>query len=66
MISVADPYSCDLGFLDQSLLFLSSSSSIVLISVSGPSVPDPLVFRKFGSAMNRTRTYGSVARNSDH
>jgi hypothetical protein len=29
-------------------------------------VPDPLLLRKLGSAGNQTRTYGSVARNSDH
>jgi hypothetical protein len=29
-------------------------------------LPDPLLLRKYGSAENRTRTYGSVARNSDH
>jgi hypothetical protein len=29
-------------------------------------VPDPLLLRKFSSAGNRTRTYGSVVRNSDH
>jgi hypothetical protein len=29
-------------------------------------VPDPLLFRKSDSAGNRTRTSGSVARNSDH
>jgi hypothetical protein len=47
------------------LRFLSSSSSIVLTRLSGP-VPDPLLLRKSGSAENRTRTSGSVARNSDH
>jgi hypothetical protein len=47
------------------LLFLSSSSSIVPTRLSGP-VPDPLLLRKSGSARNRTRTFGSVARNSDH
>jgi hypothetical protein len=31
----------------------------------GP-VSDPLLLRKSGSARNRTRTFGSVARNSDH
>jgi hypothetical protein len=30
------------------------------------SVPDLLLLRKSGSAVNRTRTSGSVARNSDH
>jgi hypothetical protein len=29
-------------------------------------VPDPLRHRKSGSAGNRTRTFGSVGRNSDH
>jgi hypothetical protein len=29
-------------------------------------VPDPLLLRKSGSAGNRTRISGSVARNSDH
>jgi hypothetical protein len=29
-------------------------------------VPDPLLLRKSGSAVNRTRVLGSVARNSDH
>jgi hypothetical protein len=29
-------------------------------------VADPLLLRKTGSAENRTRTFGSVARNSDH
>jgi hypothetical protein len=29
-------------------------------------VPDPLLHRKSGSAGNRTRISGSVARNSDH
>jgi hypothetical protein len=29
-------------------------------------VPDPLLLRKWGSAGNRARTSGSVARNSDH
>jgi hypothetical protein len=29
-------------------------------------VPDPLLLRKSGSAGNRTRASGTVARNSDH
>jgi hypothetical protein len=29
-------------------------------------VPDPLLLRQSGSAGNRTRTSGSIARNSDH
>jgi hypothetical protein len=29
-------------------------------------VPNPLLLRKSGSAGNRTRTFETVARNSDH
>jgi hypothetical protein len=29
-------------------------------------VQDPLILRKSGTARNRTRTSGSLARNSDH
>jgi hypothetical protein len=47
------------------LLCLSSSSSVVLTRLSGP-VPNPLLLRKSGSAGNRTRTSGSVAKNPDH
>jgi hypothetical protein len=46
------------------LLFLSSSSSVVLTRLSAP-LPDPLLLRKSGSAGNRIRTSGSVARNSE-
>jgi hypothetical protein len=46
------------------LLFLSSSSSIVLTRLSGAR-SDPLLLRKSSSAGNRTRTSESVARNSD-
>jgi hypothetical protein len=46
------------------LLFLSSSSSIVLTRLNA--VPDPLHLRKCGSAANRARTSGYAARNSDH
>jgi hypothetical protein len=56
--SVTDPYGHILGFLDR------SRSSIVLTRQiwprSRPTTP------KMGSAGNRTRTSGSVARNSDH
>jgi hypothetical protein len=46
----------------EQLLFLSSSSSVVLVDP----IPDSLLLRKSGSTGNRTRTPGSVARNSDH
>jgi hypothetical protein len=47
------------------LLFLSSSSSIVLTSWVDP-IPGSLLLGKSGSAGNRDRASGSVARNSDH
>jgi hypothetical protein len=47
------------------LLFLSSSFSVVFTRPSGIR-SDPLHLRKSGSAGNRTRTSGSVAKNSDH
>jgi hypothetical protein len=46
------------------LLFLSSSSSIVLTRLSGPRTRPTI--RKSDSAGNRTRTSGFVARNTDH
>jgi hypothetical protein len=36
VVSVMDPYGRILGFLDRSRYFLSSSSSVVLTSLSGP------------------------------
>jgi hypothetical protein len=47
------------------LIFLTRSSSIVLTTMSGR-VSNPLLLRKSGSAGNRTRASGSVAKNSDH
>jgi hypothetical protein len=47
------------------LIFLPSSSSVVLMRLSGPRYRPTLV-RKSGSAWNLTRTSGSAARNSDH
>jgi hypothetical protein len=47
------------------LSFLPSSSSIVLTRLSGPRSRHT-TSQKSGSAGNRTRTSGSVARNSDH
>jgi hypothetical protein len=64
MVTVTDPCGSILGFLDEPLLFLPSSSSIVLMRLSGPrSTP---LLRISGSVGDRTRTSGSVARNSDH
>jgi hypothetical protein len=65
VVSVTDPYGCNLEFLDlEPLLFLSRISSIVLTRLSGP-VQDPILLRKSGSAGNPIRTSESVARNSD-
>jgi hypothetical protein len=58
------PTVVNLGFLDpEPLLFHSSSPSVFLTRLSGP-VPDPILFRKSGSARNQTPTSGSAARNS--
>jgi hypothetical protein len=66
VVSVTDPQGSILIFSrPKTLLFLPSSSSIVLTRLSGP-VPDPLLLTKSGSAGNRSRDSGSVARNSDH
>jgi hypothetical protein len=55
------PTAFNLGVLDpESLLFHSSSSSVIVTRLSGPRS------RKSGSAGNRTPTSGFVARNSDH
>jgi hypothetical protein len=51
-------------FWTGAVTFLSSSSSVVLRGWVDP-VPDPLLFFS-GSAGNRTRASGSVAKNSDH
>jgi hypothetical protein len=65
-VSVTDPYGRILGFLDQSrYFFFQVASQLILMRLSGPR-PDPLLVRKSGSLGNRTRTTGSVARNSDH
>jgi hypothetical protein len=47
-----------------SLLFLLRRHSVVLSGVGGL-LPEPLIVRKSGRGGNRTRTSGSVARNSD-
>jgi hypothetical protein len=66
VVSVTDPlWSYSRISRPEPLLFLSSSSSVVLTRLSGP-VPDPLLLGKSGSAGNGTRTSGSVARNSEH
>jgi hypothetical protein len=55
------PYS---RFSRQAATFLSSSSSVVLTRLSGPRSRPTTFFS--GSAGNRPRASGSVAKNSDH
>jgi hypothetical protein len=64
MVSVTDPYDCILGFLDRSRYFLFQVAPQLYSWGWVDPVPDPLLLRKSGSAGNRTRTSGSVARNS--
>jgi hypothetical protein len=64
VVSVIIPYGRILGFLYRSFYFSTSSSSVVLTRLSGP-LSIPTIFF-FGSAGNRTRASGSVAKNSDH
>jgi hypothetical protein len=66
VISVTDPYGRILGILDRSRYhFFRVALQLYLRGWVGP-VPGPLLLIKSGSAGNRTRTSGSVARNSDH
>jgi hypothetical protein len=66
VVSVADPLGRNLGFIDRCRYFsFQVAPQLYSRGWVGP-VPDPLLLRKSGSAGNRTRTTGSVARNSDH
>jgi hypothetical protein len=58
MVSVTDPYSRILGFLEGAATFRSSSSSVVLTRLSGPR-SRPITFFS-GSPGNQTRASGSV------
>jgi hypothetical protein len=66
VISVTDPYGRILRFLDWSLYFFFQVAPQLYSLGRLDPVPDPLLFRKSGSAGNRTRNSGSVARNSGH
>jgi hypothetical protein len=65
VVSVTDLCGRILGFLDRSRYFFQAAPQLYSRSCVNP-VADPLLLRKSGSAGNRTRTSGSVARNSDH
>jgi hypothetical protein len=66
VVSVTDSYGRILGFLDRSHCFFFQVAAQLYSRGWVDPVPDPLLLRKSGSAGNRTRTSGFVARNSDH
>jgi hypothetical protein len=66
VVSAADPYGHNLGFLDRSRYFFFQVAPQLYSLGRVDPVPDPLLVRKSGSVGNRTRTTESVARNSDH
>jgi hypothetical protein len=66
VVSVKDPYDRILCFLDSSRYFFFQVALKLYSRGWVDPVPDPLLLRKCGSAGNRTRTSGSVAKNSDH
>jgi hypothetical protein len=59
-------YGRNLGFLDRSRYFFFQVAPQLYSRGCVNPVPDPLLLRISGSYRNRTRTSGSVARNSDH
>jgi hypothetical protein len=66
VVSVTDPYGHILGFLDRSRYFFFQVAPHLYSRGWVDHVPDPLLLRKSDSAGHRTRSSGSVARNSDH
>jgi hypothetical protein len=62
VVSAADPYGRILGFLNRSRYFFFQAAPRLYSRGWVDPVPDPLLLRKSGSAGNRTRTSGSVAR----
>jgi hypothetical protein len=66
VVSVTDPYSRILGFLDRSRYFFFQVAPQLYSRGWVDPVPDPLLLIKCGSSWDRTRTSGSAARNSDH
>jgi hypothetical protein len=63
VVSVTDPSSRILGFLEEPLLFYKVAPQLFSRGRVDP-IPDPLLFFS-DSAGNRTRASGSVAKNSD-
>jgi hypothetical protein len=66
VVSVTDFYGRIVGFLKRSRYFFFQVAPQFYSRSWVDPVPDPLLLRKSDSARNRTRTSGSVARNSDH
>jgi hypothetical protein len=66
VVSVTDPYGRILGFLDRSRYFFFQAAPQLYSRGHVDPVPDLLLLRKSGNTGNRTRTSGSVVRNSDH
>jgi hypothetical protein len=65
MVSVTDPYCRIIGFLDRIRYFFFQVAPQLYSQRSVDPAPDSLLLRKYGSPGNRSRTFGSVARNSD-
>jgi hypothetical protein len=63
VVSVTYLYGRILGFLDRSCYFFFQVAPQLYSRGWVNPVPDPLLHRKYGSAGNRIRTSGSVARN---
>jgi hypothetical protein len=64
MVSVTDPYGRILGFLDRSRYF--SIKQLLSCTHKAEWTPFQTHYFSSGSAGNRTRASGSVAKNSDH
>jgi hypothetical protein len=65
VVSTAYPYGRNLGFIDPSRYIFFQVAHQLYSRGWVDHVPDLLLFRKSGSSGNRTRTSGSVVRNSD-
>jgi hypothetical protein len=66
VVSVTDLFRPILGFLDRRRYFFFQVAPQLYSRGRVDPVTDPLLLKKSGSAGNRTRTSGTLARNSDH
>jgi hypothetical protein len=66
VVSVTDPHGRNHDFLDKSRYFFFLVAPQLYSRGRVDPVPEPLLHRKSGSVGNRTRSSGSVARDSDH